>query len=358
MKIQHSPFTIVFTIIVFFASLNININAKVIANNIAIEKENEKELLPEVKPEKKREYEIGGKLSPLVNAAREERVFEMEDLLKSGENPNQNGEDMCTALYTTCFYDKEKSAKKLLDWGANPNLISTKVVLKYPLEIAIKNSSEELIKTLLEHGADPNLYSLEPTLTQNIKLNDIGGRKQRVTKLLLDYGANPRLERKRSEPSTIEYDSPFLDACRRGDSETIKIMAEYIGKDITKEVDALSLAVLLDDKKTAEVLLKLKINPNDESKRKNIPILLCKSKEMLKLLLNYKGNINRTNKWGETLTYQAVLSRDDEMLKALLYDVADVNIETKSGDSPIKVAKRQGREEVVNALLKAGANTN
>jgi len=78
-----------------------------------------------------------------------------------------------------------------------------------------------------------------------------------------------------------------------------------------------------------------------------------------KFFNSISGNgINKRNKLGETKLYRAVRSGSIKEVKKLLRDGADPDIADAHGLTPLHQAAYWGEYEIIDLLLKAGANVN
>lgn len=86
-------------------------------------------------------------------------------LLQNGVDVNYNSVFWGTALHQTVKMQLPKTAKKLINAGAEVNLREIRSPNFTPLHIAVENNFYELAKLLVKHGADVDILSLnEPVL--------------------------------------------------------------------------------------------------------------------------------------------------------------------------------------------------
>jgi Zn-dependent protease with chaperone function len=90
--------------------------------------------------------------TPLINAAMENDVEEMDVLLKEGADINETDEENSSALHWAVYYSSYDAAEYLLQQGADPNTID--VYDSTPLLSAVYGEDVEMVKLLLENGAD------------------------------------------------------------------------------------------------------------------------------------------------------------------------------------------------------------
>lgn len=127
---------------------------------------------------------------------------------------------------------------------------------------------------------------------------------------------------------------------------------------LDKGYDRLHLAVAADDTAAAEEMLAAGVNVNVPNGKAGVPmpILLCHSAEMLRVLLRHGAliNVTRDTESGETPLRNAVEQMDTEMVRLLLEAGAEPNF--PSGKTqPLHVADDLS---LVRLLVEAGADVN
>ncbi|MFA9456481.1 M48 family metallopeptidase [Halalkalibacter sp. AB-rgal2] len=107
-------------------------------------------------------------------------------LLDAGADPNsQSSPDR--PLQTAIFYENEIAVRKLIEYGADVNMLNDYDVS--PLVYSIQYEYLEMTELLLENDANPNLMAMGTTpLYFAMELEDY-----ETTLLLLDYGADPTI---------------------------------------------------------------------------------------------------------------------------------------------------------------------
>lgn len=127
---------------------------------------------------------------------------------------------------------------------------------------------------------------------------------------------------------------------------------------LDKGYDRLHLAVAADDTAAAEEMLAAGVNVNVPNGKAGVPmpILLCHSAEMLRVLIRHGAliNVTRNTESGETPLRNAVEQMDTEMVRLLLEAGAEPNF--PSGKTqPLHVADDLS---LVRLLVEAGADVN
>lgn len=120
-------------------------------------------------------YADAAQESNLFNAIVSGNILEVENLLKSGMDPNIRGANGWTPLLTACSGGKTDIALLLLKFGADPNLAGNQN--ETPLLYAVMTSNRILVKELLASGADPNIKMATGQspldMAKMLRLNDV-----------------------------------------------------------------------------------------------------------------------------------------------------------------------------------------
>lgn len=188
-------------------------------------------------------------------------------------------------------------AKLALINGANPNYRDS-----YGSSLLMKAcyvSNYEMVKILLEYGADPNIINFGSNCLFHIFMNGIGylnNNTKLIIELLSKYNININFQDENGNTVLILAFNKLFNSS----SEHNRYILEII-----------------------DVLLNLGLNPNIQNKQGNNSLLLSYSfkynfEEIIKLLLDYNANLFLTNKLGNTLLINIVMSNDIAKLKTLL----------------------------------------
>lgn len=171
----------------------------------------------------------------------------------------------------------------------------------------------------------------------------------------------------------LEIDeSPLFKAVKASDLEAVnKLLAE--GADVNQmdkyQYTPLHSAACLfseNDDQIVSVLLEQKgINVNLENEDKNTPLHYFAAKfrsptctEIFEKFIQKGANVNCQNSLGETPLHKAIFNNSVRILMVdlLLKAGADVNKPNQKGETPLHYAVRLGREDLLSALLKGGAD--
>lgn len=169
---------------------------------------------------------------PVMDAALSGDASELETLLGSGADPDEQG--AATPLYFASQRGHTESVVLLLDYGADPNALSK---WGTPLHIASRQGHEEVVELLLARGADPNLRGGEYDATPLHGASSVGNAQ--IVALLLDHGADPnaRAVGRRRGP-VIHF------AAEKGHDEVVALLRERGAHPI--QVDPITRIELLE----------------------------------------------------------------------------------------------------------------
>ncbi len=275
--------------------------------------------------------------SALHQAVRAESEEIAEFLLKNGADINIRGpEDEETPLWCAAIKGSEKMVHYLLDHGANPWLRET--ILGTPLEISRRRAADSeghrnIIKLLEE--------CMNRQANEAVIHNDLGR-----------HGFNPNIIDLYLYGKTKEV----MEAIRK-DPSLVKFRDEFGGT-------LLNHAAAHGDKDSVAELLALGANADIDDPQHPIPLISAIQSagsphtfEILKLLLQYGANVNTKNQWDQSAIYYALHIDFPEMVEFLLKNGADMNIlSDKNKQSLLGVAAARGREEMVRFALDLGAD--
>lgn len=188
---------------------------------------------------------------------------------------------------------------------------------------AIMRGDNVKIREFLEHGEDPNRTN--PWGVSLFLSACSFAPQESVIEILLEHGGNPATQ------SPIDGETPLMKIIRRfGDTQLV------------------------------DAFLKKNIDVNIQSKDGWTALMDSVGREINALSLSKKlisagANIHAKTKEGATVLFWVA----DPVLVNLLVDGGiDVNEVDKNGDSALLLAVQYGRTDVMNALIKYGANVN
>jgi ankyrin repeat protein len=179
--------------------------------------------------------------------------------------------------------------------------------LPITLCFAVTREDDLLLHQLLKRGLDPNESDNNGLTALHIAASK--GNEQCV-RLLLDYGADPNAR-------DYEGKVPLWEAlCEKHDA-VVELLVES-GADLASGDTALYACVAVEDNNT----------------------------ELLKDIIRYGGDINRSTRDGTTPLHRAVCDGNVQMVELLLEHGADIDKQDNNGWSPRDLAEQQGHDDI------------
>jgi uncharacterized protein len=109
-----------------------------------------------------------------------------------------------------------------------------------------------------------------------------------------------------------------------------------------------------------EMLLKLKVDPNEPDDSGNYPLNLASTKgdsDIVQLLLSFGAKVDLRSRSGSLPLHDAALSGQTKIVLMLLDNGSDINAkDSETGATPLYYAAAFGRRETLETLIKRGAN--
>ena len=331
-------------------------------------------------------------------------------LLERCTDTNIRATDGCTLLHAAAYRGRLEVVKLLLNRGStNPNVENEQGDTPLHLMAQGKYNSEEhgvgIARLLLERGVDVNAQEKEDGWTSLHEAAYYG--RVEVARVLLDYGANAKLETKECETalhivSYGEYDSEeqgvgmarlLLEhsvdvdarnedswtslhfAAFQGRTEVARVLLEH-GANATLETKMGETALHKASRgeyesqeqgvSTARVLLEHGVDVNAQEKNDSwTPLHWAAFKgrlELTRVLLDHGANAKLETKEGETVLH--IVSRGEfdskehgvGISRLLLEHGVDVNARRKDSWTSLHRVALKGRVEVAQVLLDHGAN--
>lgn len=266
---------------------------------------------------------IKGGSTPLLFAARSGDAESAKLLLAHGADPNDALPDGTSALVLAAHSGHREVALALLEKGANPNDIGVGYTA---LHAAILRSDLALVKALLAKGANPGLRMTKGTPT----------RRNTTDYILL---------------APLIGSTPYLLAAKFLEPEIMKALLAN-GADpkatMPNGATALMLAAGMD-------------TPANEDRRGINVIDFGKPEPESKVLpaveaaLIAAGDVNSTNKRGDTALHAAVTHRYETVIQFLTGHGANVNAKNNNGQTPLALVTPARNSERPTASTTAGA---
>ncbi|XP_076598002.1 dynein axonemal heavy chain 12 [Chaetodon auriga] len=261
--------------------------------------------------------------SPLVAAILNDQYDVATLLLRYNANVDQAGPLNRTALHDSAFLGLENFVYLLLESGANPNACDIKK--KTPLALAAQNGHLNVVEVLLQKGAHVWCESESGT----VLFDAAASGNPDIIALLLDHGADPNVP-------LYSGHLPIHRVAYHGHILALERLIPVTKLDAVKEsgMSPLHSAAAGGHARCVETLLKAGYDPN--------------------FMLHPRVRRSYDDERRSALFF-AVSNNDLQCTRLLLEAGAMVN------QDPIncsQVALRQGNYELINTLLKAGANVN
>ena len=277
----------------------------------------------------------------------------VELLLKRGANVNATENDGYTALiYASSGEDGHPEiVKLLLEKGADVNASENDGYTA--LIYASQNGHTEIVKMLL----DTTKINVRTTESRQALINAIENDHHKIVSMLLGSGVNPY-------KITGNRSSPFDTARQQNKHETLRMIGQLVKSqdakhqlinqvpEVKQKQKIPSLKTLTHRQLPSDAISQ--INPY---KHHMLPRgkLGGKRKSRRKTRLKYGGT--KQTQLNNLLIWNA--SKGNlQMVKLVLEKKGDVNMKDEAGDTPLMIAAAYGHEDIVELLLKKGANVN
>ncbi|XP_012865826.1 PREDICTED: ankyrin repeat and SOCS box protein 14 [Dipodomys ordii] len=278
-------------------------------------------------------------------------------LLLNGCNPNAKNVEGNSPLLTAVLRDSYDMAALLISRGADVNLRCANE--RTALHEAAKLGRQDMVKLMLLSGAQPDpqsSYGFTP-----LALAAQGGHTE-IMELLLQKGANAHVQA--SDASSI-----LLEAARGGNPDSVTLLLEY-GADanIPKNSGHLPIHVAADRGHLLALKMLVPVTDIAAIKQSGISPVHCAAagahSQCLELLIQAGFDVN-------FMLDQRIRKHYDDQRKSALYfavsngDLSSVKLLLSAGALPnqdpvncLQIALRMGNYELINLLLRHGANVN
>ncbi|VDI15846.1 Hypothetical predicted protein [Mytilus galloprovincialis] len=273
-------------------------------------------------------------------------------LLTEHVDINVRDKNECTPLYFASEKGNIDIAKVLLENQADPNISGWFAgVCQTPLTIAVNNGNVDLVKLLFAHHAYIN--------TKNILHTALEQKNESIAKLLLDHkadcnmfyasGRTPLYETVRQKSYNLTFlllnhgADPNISTCT-GDKNT-----------------PLHIAFSQGNINIVKILLDYKGNLTIKNALGEIPVFLAVEKnyiDLVRLHLTYNFDLNICNNKNESLLSKASTLCHTDIVKLLLEHHCDSNICNAQNESPLYISSKSGHADIVTLLLEHKCNPN
>ncbi|KAM9750949.1 dynein axonemal heavy chain 12 [Menidia menidia] len=260
---------------------------------------------------------------PLVAAILNDQYDLATLLLRYNANVDQPGPLNRTALHESAFLGLENFVYLLLESGANPNALDIKN--KSPLSLAAQNGHLNVVDILLQKGA----HVWSESDSGSVLFDAAASGNPDIISLLLDHGADPNLP-------LYSGHLPIHRVAYHGHRLALEVLIPVTKLNAVKEsgMSPLHSAAAGGHAHCVETLLKAGYDPN--------------------FMLHPKVRKGYDDERRSALFF-AVSNNDLQSARLLLEAGAMVN---QDPINCLQMALRQGNYELINTLLKHGANVN
>ncbi|WP_430412550.1 ankyrin repeat domain-containing protein [Kordia sp.] len=268
-----------------------------------------------------------------------------------GQNSiNSHDEKGKTPLVRAVSENNLEKTKQLILQGANVNLAELKGLQGTPLMYASSIGNIEICSVLLENGAKIN--AVDKNKDHALNWATFSG-KIPVMNLLIEKDADLFLKSKHGKAVDVAF------RLWHHDSVANVFRTTKIVRLLTKKEKKLVTAILENDLKTTEKLLKKGLSANTKDQLET-PILQLAAQqgnyELVKLLINYNVNVNKMNRVGQTPLAWAARFGHVAIVDLLLKSGADVNSTGNTYQlTPLIGAAIDGNVTIGSLLIQNGA---
>ncbi|MEZ5465266.1 MAG: ankyrin repeat domain-containing protein [Lysobacteraceae bacterium] len=222
-----------------------------------------------------------------------------------------------------------------------------------PLMLAALLSDLRPLRELIAAGADVNANHGDLSALLVATRDSYHGRVEAVMTLLAN-GADPRA-------ADAEGNTPLHHAARSSDPGVAALLL-----DAGAEIDApnrggltpLGVACSCSNWRLARFLLENKASAKGDDVHP--PLLAAAAGDDdpagVRLLLKHRAGVNASGRFGRTALHTAALSGNNEVVAALIEAGADVDVRDERGIAPLHEAARAGADAVIERLIQAGAD--
>ena len=289
----------------------------------------------------------------------------VEFLLKKEADIHVKNLEGKTALHYASQSGEEGIAKFLLEKGADVNAKDLHDVT--PLHEAISAKSTNLTQILLDNGADieakndrentPLHIAVSIRFIEGANVNTGNSNGENAYKLTISTGIASLIDiinqADKQQSQQTELNKSASPA--RASSKTHGTPAT-LDKELLSAIENDNLT------KVKEIINKgdFDVNAKDESGSTALHYAaILENPEITKLLLSKGANINDVDNHGNTTLHHAVLSENNEMVNLLLSTKGiEINAKDALGNTALHLAAKEDLPNIVEALIKNGANVN
>ncbi len=306
----------------------------------------------------------------LIAAVRSDSVKVVEEILKTGVNPNFCPCDSLLIMvvkgypsYKHDTYHQIKMLKLLLKAGANPNYKGfNSFTSSSPLAAALEEGHLEYAKILLKYGADIGDEE------RNTALRMASSDDQKILRILNKWAKSPKKIKKfkslaKEELHLVDQLEFLIKEKKYNELKTTLKQEINLNISNTAKIKLLNSAICNKDLKAAELMLELRINLNAlEDTEIKMPLYLAvmfEDFEMTRTLLKAGADPDLIGYCLErSPMYYAISYGNTRIMKLLLENNADPNLSDEVGYTILMQAAYRGVLEVMSLLIAYGAEVN
>ena len=292
-------------------------------------------------------------VTPLSTAAQNGHVEVVRLLLNNNADPNSRDTEGWTPLHWAAYGGHLRMVELLLGNKAEPNSRDTGGMT--PLHWAAHGGHLRMVELLLGNKAELSLKCDDGRTALHFAV--INGHWQ-IVKLLLDKGVDP------NPPCTSFRVTALFLAVQNGHWPTVKLLLDKGGDPNLPAGDGrtpLYIAAQTSHQEIVELLLDNGADPNlgdDDGKTPLHEAAEGDQLEVADLLLRKNANPNARDNDGRTPLHKAAEGDQLEVADLLLRKGARLNEKTSDGRRPMHLAAEEGHLEMVRLLLDKGGNLN
>ncbi|MEJ2702644.1 MAG: ankyrin repeat domain-containing protein, partial [Sedimentisphaerales bacterium] len=265
-------------------------------------------------------------------------------LLANGADINTKDDNGRTALHHALFYGNKDLAELLITKGANVSAGDSYGCT--PLHFAALRGMGETVEALLARGADANAKANSGATPLHYAARY--GR-EKVVEILLAKGADINAK-------TEAGDTPASAALQAHHQRIFDLLTLKGGE--MPQTNSLCNVAGTGNLAEAKSLIDKGVDVNAKDWLGWAPLHYAarqNDKDMIQLLVSRGAKVNVHNREGLAPLH---LTTDRDCAELLIAQSADVNIKDNDGWVPLLYAARDGRQDIAEILIRAGANVN
>ena len=266
---------------------------------------------------------------------------------------NSKGE---TALLQACESNQGESIKLLLEKGADPNISDTNRYTS--LHAAIRGCcTNETLKKIIAHKAYLNAQDMSGATALLLACSY---RQQGSINVLLEAGSDPHIA---DNNGVVCLHLAVLGGCSKMIIRKLIGQGTQVNAKNKDNCTALMLAYSKGNVDAIKILLKAGADPNiadaNGDTLSHYAVRGNASKEVLQNIIDHGADVNVTNNENQTALLLACEDGNENAITVLLKAGADPNIADADGDICLHDAvRRDNSKEVIQAIIDHGADVN